>query len=81
MIRTIKIHGKRVQIASARRDLNDWDMDDLLDWMAAADPNGEWRDYVNDFECAEWRHGKLTLKEMRDVTWETMSETNWERLE
>jgi hypothetical protein len=59
-------------IAENRAELDTWgwDIDQALAWLALSDPNGEWNQYIENFQWASAELGELDLEDLLDEIWE-----------
>ena len=53
-------------IPEERRELESWERDEMLAWLALNDPNGNWSEYIRNFEYAECEFGDIDEDELRE---------------
>lgn len=59
-------------IADRRDELDVWSMTACLHWLLRNDPNGEWSNYIEDFDRAVEDCGELSVVDARDIVWSQM---------
>lgn len=62
-------------IPERRVELESWEQDEMLAWLALNDPNGLWPEYVRNLEYAECEFGVVEEDELRDAIWEQSADS------